>query len=73
VWRLCDGYIPVLVVSIGFRIMAMSDSEPNSPIPRSESRLSISNRLVSVGLAAVLVGIQMTWAAFLGWTLLHFL
>ena len=58
---------------IGFPSMAMSDSEPNSPIFRSEQRPSIANRLVSLGLAAALVGTQMTWTAFLGWALVYFL
>jgi hypothetical protein len=32
-----------------------------------------ADRLVSLGLAVALVGTQMTWTAFLGWALLHFL
>jgi hypothetical protein len=51
----------------------MSDSEPDPLISRSGPRLSIANRLVSLGLAATLVGTQMTWTAFLGWALLYFL
>ena len=53
--------------------MAMSDSEPNSLISRSEPRRSIADRLISLGLAAALVGTQVTWTVFLGWELLHFL
>jgi hypothetical protein len=51
----------------------MSDSEPNSLISRSEPRLSIADRFISLGLAAALVGTQITWTAFLGWELLRFL
>ena len=73
-WRLCDNrqFRPGRP-AIGFRIMAMSDSEPNSLISRSEPRLSIADRLISLGLAAALVGTQITWTAFLGWELLRFL
>jgi len=52
-------------------IMATSDDEPNPPILRS-GWLS-ADRLVGLGLAVALVGTQMTWTAFLGWALLHFL
>ena len=52
-------------------IMATSDGEPNSHILRPGR--SSADRLVSLGLAIVLVGTQMTWTAFLGWALLHFL
>jgi hypothetical protein len=51
--------------------MATSDDEPNPPILRS-GWLS-ADRLVSLGLAVALIGTQMTWTAFLGWALLHFL
>jgi hypothetical protein len=53
--------------------MASSDSEPNLPILRSGPWLLIIDRLVSLGLAVALVGTQMTWIAFLGWVVLHFL
>ena len=53
--------------------MATSDSAPNLPILRSGPWLLIADRLVSLGLAAALIGTQMTWTAFLGWVLLHFL
>ena len=52
-------------------IMAMSDGEPSLRILRSGR--SSADRLVSLGLAVALVGTQMTWTAFLGWLLLHFL
>jgi len=52
-------------------IMATSDGEPNPPISRPG--LLSADRLVSLGLAVALVGTQMTWTAFLGWALLHFL
>jgi len=52
-------------------IMATSDGEPNSHILRSGR--SSADRLLSLGLAVALVGTQMTWTAFLGWALLHFL
>ena len=68
-----DNHNSVLASPIGLRIMAMSDGEPNSLILRSGPRLSIADRLVSLGLAVALVGTQMTWTAFLGWVLLHFL
>jgi hypothetical protein len=51
----------------------MLDSEPNSLISRPEPRLSIANRLVSLGLATALVGTQMIWMVFLGWVVLRFL
>ena len=51
-------------------IMAMSDGEPN-PLVLRPGRSS-ANRLVSLGLAVVLVGTQLTWTAFLGWVLLYF-
>jgi hypothetical protein len=51
--------------------MATSDDEPDPHILRSG--LSGADRLISLGLAVVLVGTQMTWTAFLGWALLHFL
>ena len=54
-------------------IMATSDGEPNSHILRSGPSLSIADRLVSLGLAVTLIVTQMTWTAFLGWVLLHFL
>jgi len=53
--------------------MAVSDSEPNSLISRSEPRRSVADRLISLGLSAALVGTQVTWTVFLGWELLHFL
>jgi hypothetical protein len=53
--------------------MAVSDGEPNPPVFRSGSRLLSADRLVSLGLAVALVGTQITWTAFLGWVLLHFL
>jgi len=53
--------------------MAALDGKPNPPILRSGPSLSSADRLVSLGLAVALVGTQMTWIAFLGWVLLHFL
>jgi hypothetical protein len=53
--------------------MAALDGKPNPPIRRSGPWLSIADRLVSLGLAAALIGTQMTWTVFLGWVLLHFL
>ena len=53
--------------------MATSDSAPNLPILRSGPWLLIANRLVSLGVAVALVGTQVTWIAFLGWVVLHFL
>jgi hypothetical protein len=53
--------------------MAALDGKPNPPILRSGPWLSIADRLVSLGLAVTLIGTQMTWTAFLGWVLLHFL
>ena len=53
--------------------MATSDSAPNLPILRSGPWLLIADRLVSLGVAVALVGTQMTWIAFLGWVVLHFL
>jgi len=51
----------------------MSDSEPNSLLSRPGQRLSIANRLVSLGFAVTLIGTQVTWTVLLGWTLLYFL
>jgi hypothetical protein len=51
----------------------MSDGEPSPPNFRTGLWLSITDRLVSLGLAGTLVGTQMTWTAFLGWVLLRFL
>jgi len=41
--------------------MAALDGKPNPPILRSGPWLSIADRLVSLGLAAALIGTQMTW------------
>ena len=53
--------------------MATLDGEADPPVFRSGSRLLSADRLVSLGLAVTLIGTQMTWTAFLGWVLLHFL
>ena len=53
--------------------MAALDGKPNPSILRSGPSLSIADRLVSLGLAVTLIVTQMTWTAFLGWVLLHFL
>jgi hypothetical protein len=51
--------------------MAVLDGEPDPHILRSG--LSGADRLVSLGLAVILVGTQISWTAFLGWALLYFL
>ena len=56
--------------------MATLDGEPDPPVFRSGPWLLSADRLVSLGLAAALIGTQMTWTAFLGWigwVLLRFL